>query len=64
VADSNRKLPGQGHLDFAGHFAALQRSGFQGWMAVECDNPVDAAVELPLAGEYLHGCWEKAGEDR
>ncbi len=62
LADSNRKLPGQGHLDFVSLFAALQQVDFQGWMAIECDQPENAEIELPLASQYLHNCWERAAE--
>lgn len=62
LADSNRKLPGQGHLDFVQQFSSLQQIGFQGWMAIECDDPIDTAVELPLACQYLYASWQKALE--
>ena len=35
VADSNRWAPGQGHLDFAAVFAALDRIGYRGDVGVE-----------------------------
>jgi len=36
LADSNRCLPGQGHLDFRPGFRALVQGGYQGFMALEC----------------------------
>jgi sugar phosphate isomerase/epimerase len=62
LADSNRKFPGQGHLDFVDLFSALQQAGYSGWMTIECDTPADAKVELPIAFQYLDGCWQQAVE--
>jgi sugar phosphate isomerase/epimerase len=62
IADSNRKLPGQGHLDFVKLFSAIQQINFQGWMTIECDNPENAEIELPEASQYLHQCWEQAAQ--
>jgi len=53
LADSTRLLPGYGHTDFRAGFAALRRIGFDGYMALECGVPGDAAVELPKCAEYL-----------
>lgn len=39
LADSNRRLPGQGILDFAKCAAALREIGYEGWAAYECDDP-------------------------
>ncbi len=64
LADSNRKLPGQGHLDFVKPFMALQQVYFQGWMTIECDHPADAEIELPMAIQYLHRCWEQVADLR
>jgi sugar phosphate isomerase/epimerase len=36
LADNNRRLPGQGHLDFAGLFATLHEVGYRGWYTFEC----------------------------
>jgi sugar phosphate isomerase/epimerase len=60
LADTNRKLPGQGHLNFVAHFAVLQRSGYRGWLAIECDRPTDGPRELPAAIDYLRDCWSEA----
>jgi sugar phosphate isomerase/epimerase len=64
LADTNRKLPGQGHLDFVAHFAVLQRSGYEGWLAIECDRPTNGAHELPAAIDYLRDCWSEAEQLR
>ncbi|MDX1600766.1 MAG: sugar phosphate isomerase/epimerase family protein [Anaerolineales bacterium] len=50
LADSNRRLPGQGTTDFAACFEALEAIGFEGWMAFECGEPGD---NLPHARQYL-----------
>jgi sugar phosphate isomerase/epimerase len=60
LADTNRKLPGQGHLNFVAHFAVLQRSGYRGWLAIECDRPTDGPRELAAAISYLRDCWSEA----
>lgn len=62
LADSNRKLPGQGHLDFVQSFSSLQKIGFEGWMAIECDGPTNAEESLPLASKFLHESWRKAND--
>ncbi len=62
LADSNRRLPGQGHLDLVAHFAALQRAGYAGWLAIECDRPVDAAREVPAAFAAMRHAWQAAAE--
>jgi sugar phosphate isomerase/epimerase len=60
LADTNRKLPGQGHLNFVAHFTVLQRSGYRAWLAIECDRPADGPRELPAAIDYLRDCWSEA----
>lgn len=39
LADSNRRLPGQGSTNFPGILEALQDIGYDGWMAFECGEP-------------------------
>jgi sugar phosphate isomerase/epimerase len=46
LADSNRKLPGLGHTDFA---AALKGIGYDKYMTLECGEPSQNA---PLKGYY------------
>jgi sugar phosphate isomerase/epimerase len=50
LADSNRRLPGQGTTDFRAVFAALDEAGYAGWMAFECGDPGDNQLR---AAEYL-----------
>ncbi len=49
LADSNRKLPGLGHTDFAAAFAALKGIGYDRYMTLECGEPGQNA---PLKGYY------------
>lgn len=36
LADSNRRLPGQGHLDFAAGLTVLHEMEYNGWYSFEC----------------------------
>lgn len=53
LADSNRLLPGQGHLDFKSGFAALDEVNYQGWMSLECGVPSNAAEALRDSLNYM-----------
>ncbi len=60
LADSNRRLPGQGFTPFAQAAAALNEIGYSGWAALECGDPGDNAarahtyaLELPDCVAYL-----------
>jgi sugar phosphate isomerase/epimerase len=60
VADSNRKQPGRGHLDFRPGFRALKDAGYDGYLGVECGligTPADALAE---AATYLRQVWAEA----
>jgi sugar phosphate isomerase/epimerase len=50
LADSNRRLPGQGFTNFAQMADALKAINYAGWAAFECGNPGDNA---PVAEQYL-----------
>ncbi len=50
LADSNRRLPGQGTTDFVTAFKALDSTDYQGWMAFECGEPGD---NMARANRYL-----------
>lgn len=41
LADSNRRLPGQGTTDFPPILAALTEIGYEGWLVFECGEPGD-----------------------
>lgn len=53
LADSNRLLPGYGHIDFKSGFDALKKIGYRNFMALECGIPGDPDVELPKCVKYL-----------
>lgn len=44
LADNNRRLPGQGHINFAAGLEALQKAGYAGWYTLECG----------VEGEFQH----------
>ena len=62
LADSNRSLPGLGHLDFHRPFCALRESGFDGWLALECSVPGNPSETLLAACRFLGVAWDRAGE--
>lgn len=60
LSDSNRRLPGQGMIDFAAIAAVLKETGYSGWLALECGNPghnteyaSQFMADLPASLEYL-----------
>ena len=62
LADSNRRLPGQGSTDFPSALAALRQIGYDGWLAFECGEPGQNQIrakayyaELPGALTALFG---------
>ncbi|MEP7292260.1 MAG: sugar phosphate isomerase/epimerase family protein [Chloroflexota bacterium] len=58
LADHNRRLPGEGMIDFAAAAAALKAIGYTGWLAYECGSssksePDDYRDRLPASLAYL-----------
>jgi sugar phosphate isomerase/epimerase len=60
LSDSNRRLPGQGMIDFAALASVLKETGYDGWLALECGNPGQNAeyarqfmADLPAALDHL-----------
>jgi sugar phosphate isomerase/epimerase len=58
LADSNRRLPGEGATDFAAAAAALREIGYGGWAAYECglpgsNDPAAYRDRLPRSLDYL-----------
>ena len=53
LADSNRYLPGQGHMDYRPGFTALQEAGYNRFMALECRAQGSVEVELPRCVQFL-----------
>ena len=63
LSDSNRQLPGLGHLPFAEVFATLAGSGYAGDLALEAFAPPDPATATPESLQYLRRAMaEAAGE--
>jgi sugar phosphate isomerase/epimerase len=50
IADSNRKLPGQGATDFKPILIALREIRYAGWLALECGSPGQNQAQ---ADQYL-----------
>ncbi len=53
LADSNRRAPGQGHIDFDGVLDALSQIGFDGWASVEILPVPDPDTAAKQAAEFL-----------
>lgn len=56
LADSTRKEPGSGSVDFRAVFAALKEIGFTGYMAFECGLTGPAKETLPRSVAFLREC--------
>lgn len=56
LADSTRKQPGSGSIDFRRIMAALKDVGFTGYMAFECGLTGPADEVLPRSVAYLREC--------
>ena len=50
LADSNRRLPGQGTTNFKNGLQALVQIGYSGWLVFECGEPGDNIKSAP---QYL-----------
>lgn len=53
IADSNRLPPGKGHFDFDTFFNALQKTGYQGPLTVECDPLPDEIGAAAWSAQFL-----------
>jgi sugar phosphate isomerase/epimerase len=53
LADNNRRLPGQGHIDFRAGFAALLAIGYDGWYSFECAIEGDFVTSLRQTQAWL-----------
>ncbi len=60
LADSNRRLPGEGHTDFAAPFRALKRNGYTGYLSLECGRGDEVAFRRSIA--HLRRLLEAAEE--
>lgn len=61
LADSTRKEPGSGSIDFVAGFRALRRIGFQGAMAFECGLSGPREEVLPRSVAHLRQALQAAG---
>lgn len=53
LADSNRRLPGEGHTDFTAGFAVLNEVGYDGFLSLECRVTGDPMESLPRTLAFL-----------
>lgn len=53
LGDSNRLLPGQGHLDFRPGLRALSHSHYDGFLALECQAGGPPEITLPHTVDFL-----------
>ncbi len=58
LADSTRRQPGSGSMDFRSGFAALKDIRYEGYMAFECGLTGPPNEVLPRSVEYLRECME------
>ena len=56
LGDSNRMLPGNGHIDFQAFFATLKRIGYDGYLSLECQKPDNYEFELAKCAQFLSSC--------
>jgi sugar phosphate isomerase/epimerase len=57
IADSNRRYPGCGHLDFSGPFAGLKAMGYSGFVSAELFPWPDADTAAEKTIEFLNAHW-------
>ncbi len=53
LADNNRRLPGQGHIDFRAGVATLDAIGYDGWYSFECAVDGDFVTSLQRTQAWL-----------
>lgn len=54
LGDSNRKMPGLGHIDWAAGFRALKDQGYDGFISLECSTMGVPETAIPAAAEFLN----------
>jgi len=64
LADSNRRAPGQGHLDFGALLRCLNQMGYQGTVTAEILPLPDDATAVRQAGTFLRALLGAAPERR
>jgi sugar phosphate isomerase/epimerase len=58
LSDSNRRLPGQGMMDFAGIAGVLNQNGYDGWVTLACGQPGHNAESARGFMDELPACLE------
>lgn len=53
VADNNRRMPGEGHIDFLPGLDALRQVDYSGWYSFECSTQHEFVYGVSQAIEYL-----------
>ncbi|MEY4898889.1 MAG: hypothetical protein RL294_700 [Actinomycetota bacterium] len=53
LGDSNRLLPGHGHLDWSAIFTSLREINFNGYVNLECSTEGDPLKSLPRTASFL-----------
>jgi sugar phosphate isomerase/epimerase len=61
LADSNRLMPGKGHIDFDSGFQALQKMDFSGFMSIECEISGDPEKSYLESAAFLKSNIIKGG---
>ena len=61
LSDSNRWLPGYGHIDFISAIKTLIGIDYSGYLTFECGVPGDPDIEIPKSINYLKSCINIAG---
>jgi sugar phosphate isomerase/epimerase len=54
LGDSNRKMPGLGHIDWKTGFRALKKQEYDGFINLECSTMGDPHKAIPEAAEFLN----------
>lgn len=52
-ADNNRRLPGEGHIDFAGVYKCLKSNNYSGYISLEVMNIPDSRHIIEYAGDRM-----------
>lgn len=60
LSDSNRQLPGLGHIDFGEILATLSVIGYDGYAALEAIPPADPATATPASLHFLREAMAQA----
>lgn len=60
LSDSNRWLPGYGHIDFISAIKTLIDIDYSGYLTFECGVPGDPDIEIPKSIEFLKSCMNMA----